>query len=315
MAKFVPRTNLKGLKASVHEVRTTSGFLLLDAKNSYPKPKRDDPFAKVKLGMMNRLPRQEGSFRAIMNKAIYDFDTAVLVAEHHRGRLPNGKLKSDRQAIVEAKLRQIVSNSMNQISTLIQNNMRSSVKTYLRTITAQSPNKLLSMAEVNNLSSLYAEEAFNERYGSSGMNVEGRMAGLAGRLEIELRKFIDLSWKERQEKKKVLRRNLVDPKGSDRPCVARGAARINRTEQQRAVQKAALRVLEDKGVTLAYWRLSASHKDYGGNEVCEVLASSTGARVEDLVMDRPIDLTGCYRVDDFPLTPHPNCMCNIVPIY
>ena len=313
--KYVPQRSLKGLKSNTHQVLTVSGSLTLDAKGSYPKPKSDDPFAKLKVGMMNRLPRQEGRFRALLNKAISDYDTAVSLAERRRGRLSNGRLRSDRQAILDQRLQQIVRDTMVSISSLLQENMRSSVKTYLRNVSAQSPTKLLTMVEINNLSVLHADQAFNERYGASGLNVDGRLAGLAGRLELELRKLTNLSRKERQKKRKILRKSIVDPKGSDRPCVGRGVARLNRTEQQRAVQQATLRVLEDKGVSLAYWRLSPSHRDYGGTEVCEVLASSTGPNVQEVLMGRNIDLTGCYRVRDFPLTPHPNCMCNIVPIY
>lgn len=313
--KYKPRNLLKGVKASSHQVQTVSGVLTLNASKSYPRASLDDPFIKVKAGMLNRLPRQEGAFRAILNKAIQDFETAVSIGEFNRGRLSNGKLRSDRLAVVEQKLQSIVKNSMSSISDLIQKNMQSSIKTYLRKVTSEAPSKFLSLNSINDLSIFYAEEAFKERYGTSGLDVQGRLVGLAGRLELELRKSINLTWKERQLKRKVLRKNIIDPKNSDRPCVARGLARINRTEQQRSIQKATLRVLQDNGVSLAYWRLSASHKDYGGTEVCEVIASSTGPRVEELLMDRSIDLTGCYRVDDFPLTPHPNCMCNIVPIY
>jgi hypothetical protein len=83
------------------------------------------------------------------------------------------------------------------------------------------------------------------------------------------------------------------------------------------MHKATEKVMREAGVELAYWRLSAAHKSYGGNEICEVLAESTGIGVNEALDGRSasISTVGLYTIDNFPDIPHPNCMCSIEPVF
>ena len=91
-------------------------------------------------------------------------------------------------------------------------------------------------------------------------------------------------------------------------CLSKGLSRILRTEVQAVRHAAARAALSDAGYQYVYWRLSSSHKNYGGSEICEVFAASTGRSVPS---DAPFNRVGCYRIDEVPSPPHPNCMCSL----
>jgi hypothetical protein len=91
------------------------------------------------------------------------------------------------------------------------------------------------------------------------------------------------------------------------PSLSRGLASLERTSLQRARMSAQANLYVEAGVEFVYWRLSSSHKDYGGSEVCEVLASSTGN-----IASRTRNEQGIYSLREAPQAPHPNCMCSLV---
>jgi hypothetical protein len=91
-------------------------------------------------------------------------------------------------------------------------------------------------------------------------------------------------------------------------CLSKGLSRIMRTQTQSARHEAAYRTMKAEGVRYAYWRLSSSHRDYGGSEICEIFANSTGRSVPD---DIGLDRRGLYSLDEIPSPPHPNCLCSI----
>jgi hypothetical protein len=108
------------------------------------------------------------------------------------------------------------------------------------------------------------------------------------------------------------------PSGVSGGVNARQLARINRTEQARAIQTGMLRLMRSTGVQMAYWRLSPLHKWYGGQEICEKLAVGTGPDVWRKLREAGLDpmredTSGLYTLESFPMVPHPHCMCLQLP--
>jgi hypothetical protein len=93
-------------------------------------------------------------------------------------------------------------------------------------------------------------------------------------------------------------------------ALIRGISRVDRTERQRIAHDTLYDMYQEAGVSYVYWRLSSSHKDYGGAEVCEVFAASTGNRAE---LSSRVLRTGLYEMSEVPEVPHPNCGCSIEP--
>jgi len=90
--------------------------------------------------------------------------------------------------------------------------------------------------------------------------------------------------------------------------LSRGLASIQRSSLQRARFNAQYQLYAEANVQYVQWRLSGSHKDYGGSEICEVLANTTGNLASRARSDR-----GLYLLSEAPQPPHPNCMCSLVP--
>jgi len=90
--------------------------------------------------------------------------------------------------------------------------------------------------------------------------------------------------------------------------LSRGMSALQRTSLQRARMSAQATLYAEAGVEFVYWRLSSAHKDYGGSEVCEILAASTGN-----IASRTRNEKGVYTLREAPQAPHPNCMCCLVP--
>ena len=91
---------------------------------------------------------------------------------------------------------------------------------------------------------------------------------------------------------------------------------LDHNEQARKAKDVEKAMLQEAGVTFGYWRLCATHKWYGGKEICEVLASQTSPEVAQAMRDRGVDpktadIAGLYLIDNMPEHPHPNCQCFI----
>ncbi len=89
------------------------------------------------------------------------------------------------------------------------------------------------------------------------------------------------------------------------------ARRILIAEETRLANQIEVAVLRAAGVNLAYWRLNPSHKWYGGQEICEHLASRVLPDVANLVSrsGSTAVLAGLNRVSRYPSFPHPFCKC------
>ncbi len=89
------------------------------------------------------------------------------------------------------------------------------------------------------------------------------------------------------------------------------ARRIMIAEETRLANQVEVETLSAAGVDLAYWRLNPGHKWYGGQEVCEHLASRVNPSVARLLARRGVNaaLGGLNRVSRWPAYPHPFCKC------
>lgn len=306
-----------GLVAASHGVTLTDGSsITVRSKGVRPvKGERVRQVARAKKAVINRLPQQEARFREIMRRAIREFESELKRSDNPAKRRLDGKLRASEVKRLEKKLTRIVSNSTKAMRDTLVSNVESSVKTYLLGLNQASPDKIGTLKEISADAKSTARAIYRQRVG--GATAAERLAVIAGRLDSELRSMIGSTKAERPAYKEKAIARLVTPKHEGKACASRGLARLNRTEQSRAIHMATVSRLKSVGVGLAYWRLSPFHKDYGGSEVCEVLATSTGPDVNAELnkLGSSISTVGLYTLDKFPTVPHANCMCSIDPVF
>jgi hypothetical protein len=307
----------KGLLSSTHTVRTASGgTMTVQAQPaSVKKGERNYEIADAKRRILNRLPTQDGKVRTLMLDGIKRADAVFGRYDSKRNRT-TGELRPPDKTALARELEQVVRGTVRGARDQILENLEGSVKTYLIGVRRSLPNRdRLPMSTINQIARRKALQVYNQPTGKSGMNTAQRLGGVGAKMEAELTKLIDSGLLKRIEKRPSLKKSLVDPKGSNKSCVAKSITRINRTEQNRAMQSATIEVMRSIGINLFYWRLSASHKDYGGTEICEVLSVSTGADVSGILPnDFSGSLSGLYSDSSVPDLPHPNCMCSLEPL-
>ena len=306
-----------GLVAASHGVTLTDGSsITVRSKGVRPvKGERVRQVARAKKAVINRLPQQEARFREIMRRAIREFESELKRSDRPTKRRLDGKLRASEVKRLEKKLASIVSNSTKAMRDTLVSNVERSVKTYLLGLNQASPSKIGTLKEISADAKSTARAIYRQRVG--GATAAERLAVIAGRLDSELRSMIGSTKAERPAYKEKAIARLVTPKHEGKACASRGLARLNRTEQSRAIHMATVSRLKSVGVGLAYWRLSPFHKDYGGSEVCEVLAASTGPDVNAELnkLGSSISTVGLYTLDKFPTVPHANCMCSIDPVF
>ena len=315
--KSKPRSSGGGEVSPKHSVLLTDGSrVTISAKGiTPPKGARVRQVAKAKGAVLNRLPQQEAKLRQILREAIKSFELELKRSDKPSKRRLDGKLRAPEVRRLEAKLKSIVSNATKQMRDSIVSNVEGAVKTYLIGLNQASPNKIGTIKEISAEASQTARFIYSQKVG--GATASQRLGVIAGRLDSELRSLIGLTKRERSNVKDRVNATLVVPKHEGKACASRGLARLNRTEQSRAIHKATVERLSSVGVSFAYWRLSPFHKDYGGAEVCEVLATSTGPNVAQELQKLNLSISdiGLYTLDRFPNVPHANCMCSIDPVF
>ena len=277
---------------------------------------KDLEIRDAKRRILNRVVKQDRAIRSSMNKLIDDFEMLMFREEKAGARDRQGRLRRGRKAVIQAKTNKLVRAKVVEMRGKVREDIEASVKTYLIGVRRSLDDRSqLPMSKINQLAKDKAKQIMSSK--SYGKTANQRVARYAKRMSDELLTQADLSYVERRQRMSVLKKRLVDPKGSHRQCVAKGISRINRTEQNRAMHSATLDIMKDLGVELAYWRLSNSHKNYGGAEVCEVLATNTGEGVDRVLRESSsnIDRSGLYLAEAFPAVPHPNCMCSIEPVF
>ena len=311
--KFEPKEigTKGGVVATRHSVRFTDGSqdVLYSNPKAVRKGERNEHIRDAKRRVLNRLPKQEGQFRRIMLDAIVEVERVLLLEDQERGS--DGQLRVKNKKEAQKKIRKIVQAKIKEAGQLIESNIQGAVKTYMIGVNRAAGDEFkLKRTQINDLSTKVARSVLREKVNDA--NTADRLTVLAKRMYATLETQVLKSRREREQGLSVLKKKLVDPKESHRSCIARGLARINRTEENKAMHKAVLSSMEELNVDHAYWRLSAAHKSYGGSEVCEVLATSSNA-VESLPAS--VSIKGLYRVDAFPEVPHANCMCSIEPLF
>jgi len=309
-----------GIVKSSHKVALSDGSTMRVYRKSVMRGDRARvrklEIRDAKRRILNRVVKQDRAVRSSMNNLIEDFEMMMFKEEKAGARDRQGKLRRGRKSIIKAKTNKLVKNKVVELRSKVKGDIEASVKTYLIGVRRSLPDRnQLPMSKINQMAKDKANQIMNSK--SHGKTANQRIARYAKRMSDELMVQADLSYVDRRQRTSVLKKRLVDPKSSHRQCVAKGVSRISRTEQNRAMHSATLDIVKDLGVQLAYWRLSASHKNYGGSEICEVLASNTGAGVADALNSSTsnLDRSGLYLADAFPEVPHPNCMCSIEPVF
>lgn len=308
----LPTSRGGGLVASTHSVKLNDGsnVSLTDTRRQ-TLVRASEPVNKAKVAVLNRLPQQEARFRAIMRRTIREFEKDLRSADNGRYWRSDGQMRLQTKKRLEALLDQKVRQAVKEMRENILSNIEGATRTYMRAVAQAHPDKIVAAKDINALARSIALKTYSQNVG--GATASQRVAALGVRLERELGTLIGQTRDIRSEAKKRLEARLVDNKSSHSACVSKGAQRLNRTEQSRSMQKAAIEILKKSGAQFAYWRLSPAHKDYGGGEVCEVIASNTGPDVEDELAKAGISLPteGLYLLSRFPETPHANCMCSV----
>jgi len=308
----LPTSRGSGLVAQTHNVKLSDGTTAtLVNQGRTPLARASAPVDKAKVAVLNRLPQQEAQFRRIMRRVIKEFEAELRKADKPNYRRIDGSLRAPTVKRLEGLLDLMVRQAVRDMRDNVLSNIEGATKTYIRAVAQAHPNRIVASKDVATLARQIAVSSYTQVVG--GATASQRVAVLGARLEGELKALIGLPKEDRAEKRDRLNRRLVDNQGSHEACVTKGLQRLNRTEQSRSMQRAAVEILKKSGETLAYWRLSPAHKDYGGGEVCEVLASSTGEGVDAelirLGLSAPRE--GLYLLTKFPETPHANCMCSV----
>lgn len=307
-----PTSRGGGLVSPTHTVKLSDGSdaTFID-QGRVTLARASAPVDKAKVAVLNRLPQQEAKFRAIMRKAIREFEVELRKADKPNYWRADGTMRVQTRKRLEGVLDKVTRSAVKDMRDSVLANIEGATRTYLRAVAQAHPDRIVAAKDINPLARQVAVSSYLQQVG--GATAAQRVAKLGVQLEAELKALIGEVREDRADMKARVEKRLVDNKGSHSACVTKGLQRINRTEQSRSMQRAAIEILKKSGDTLAYWRLSPAHKDYGGGEVCEVLATNTGDGV-DIELAR-LGITapreGLYLLAKFPTTPHANCMCSV----
>jgi hypothetical protein len=269
---------------------------------------------------MRATVRQEGTFRHVYRRHVSEFARAVDAARDDGVVPPLARRQLRRLAD------RVADQALVDTRAEILKGMRSATRRELTNMVRRMRDAGLSVpsaAEVRWISDEVARDVLDRPWPGTTQNTTGRLTALRDRMRRLLDPMVSARTpQQRQDALTLARRGLhfeqPGPSGVPGGVSSRQLARINRTEQARAIQTAMLRVMRMAGVELAYWRLSPLHKWYGGQEICEKLAVGTGPDVTRKLREAGVDvsttdLSGLYTLRSFPAVPHPHCMCLQIP--
>lgn len=155
----------------------------------------------------------------------------------------------------------------------------------------------------------------------SGETYRTRLHRLQQSRKVQLRSILRQSKREdvRAAIQRDVKNALLHSTPGGRTPVKGGSAfkqarRLMVAEETRISNEVEIRTLRAAGVGFAYWRLNPSHRWYGGHEICEQLASRTGAGVRSSLRREgadpsTVDTNGLYLLNTYPSYPHPYCRC------
>ncbi len=263
-----------------------------------------------------QLSRQNGHFRGIGRESTVSLQNEVTTAKRNsRGDLyPATRARLLRQ--VDSEVRRQGAAQRSAVESNVSASTRRALRAQLdvmRRMGVPPPTR----AQMNSLASRVARASLTTDWPGTNTNTNQRINALQARSRQLLTDAINQPTKDKQNRAIRRARNGLHASHQNKVRggnVSRQMERISRTEQARAARDATMELAKMVGFKFAYWRLSAQHKSYGGKEICEKLAVSTGPDVEEKLKRMGVDpatvlLEGLYSIGSFPHIPHPNCMC------
>jgi len=170
--------------------------------------------------------------------------------------------------------------------------------------------------EIQEITSRLMNEEFPP---GSGLNFRDRLNRLETHHRRQLQQFVRRTYIDGDAIDKIAQdvRNGLVYRGPGNTPVTGGSAfrqvrRVLVAEETRLANQIEIETIQSSGVKYAYWRLSASHKWYGGKEICEYYASRILPSVQTKLGRLGVgdtELQGLHEVGRWPQYPHPFCRC------
>lgn len=321
---YVPA--LRGSVGETHTVQDITGeSIQISVDPSNPDPPRISEFDQLNDSRritLGNLAREEATLRGTFRGSTAEFNKLRQSAERGGGILPEGTLDPVRQAELRSQADRLVRRDFERQGANIRETIGSATTREMRAqmdVLRRMGVPLPSKSEMTALANQATNTVMNDPFPGTDKSLNDRLTREAGRARGRYEQYINAqSNKERARAMDHLRRGLHDPMPGrtrvDGGSVGKALARIQRTEQRRALQEANTELARKVGFEFMYYKLSPNHRWYGGGEVCEVLAVTTGPGVVDRLRQLgadpgQVDLQGLFLRDQFPQVPHPNCMC------
>jgi hypothetical protein len=219
----------------------------------------------------------------------------------------------------------ILSNAVSKRSVnLINRKMKQFLtETVRRQITAQ--NRFMRNAGLEGISKTRQNELVNQvvrrmsntPFPGTDKTTRQRLGMLGNRMAQILKDTVGVNEVERLAAWEMARKRLHERDSSvgvNGGVMSRSLARINRTEQSRAIQEASRLVAKELGVEFMYWRRTPGAS---ACPICDGLAHGTGSDVNIALRKAQVtvpSLEGLYTVSSYPSIPHPHCLCGHVPV-
>jgi hypothetical protein len=286
--------------------------------NSYRMPER---FVRRRKALRAIQLKQEGALRTIWRRI-----SSQLTRQNASYMRIHGKdyvLTLSERASFKAYLQRAISHAANNTFSLIKSAMREAIRLELKMVTLQY-NISLEDIDINKVQYALRDKLLAKPFPGTDLTLQQRIRAYAGKAMLNIAPYIDLETQaERDSAMKVIRKQMSYAKpgsaGVPGGTISKDIARLNRTEQARAVREADLLAYKVADLDFLHWRLGPGHNWEDGLEICEKLAAGMGAGVETELIEAGIDtstvdLEGLYNAAAFPAIPHPNCICSAVPI-
>lgn len=311
-------TGVLGRRVSIR-LADGSDFVLTRKASERPKNGRgQSSVSNARVKTLNAIPGRRRDLRRVSERALQDF-FGVEERAHARRRADGSYRADGRRRITAAANRaerrifdEILASSRTAINDAVERELRAHIRRLQdRGIDTAGP----SQARLVRNS---VRRVFEENFPGTRANLTDRIRRNSRRVASLARSVIRASPQNREIVLRSLRNVAIkDPRNAS---YVRGgnhianSERLQRTETSRAVRFSTLALASALKIDLVYWRLSAAHRWYGGNEVCEKLAVNTGPDVTSVLREAGINpssvnLRGLYTRERFPEIPHANCMC------
>lgn len=320
MATFKPQEPTGGIVGGAPTVLLDDGKKLKLAKSLGKRP-RDNPahsrVSKGRMQILNNTLRQRDVFKSRLAKAHRDFAARERQADARRDKKGEVPKAEQRRAKATAKKIAVAvvkdaENKLRQNVLQAANREAANQAIRLRQLGITPP----PQREITALIRRTVRDTLAAPYPGTGVALRERLGVVSARVTSLLMLPVEASARRRNTALIHAEKGLTETRPG-RVRVPGGSAvkqleRLNRTEQARIMREISLALARTAGVEFIYWRLSGSHKSYGGGEVCERIAASTGPGVAAALKAQGVsgaDLQGLFTAAGYPVIPHANCMC------